>query len=142
MPTPAERKALAFLALVALLGAAVRVAMDDRSPPRPANSVALDSQLAAVEAARGARGRGRKKSAPPKPAVAFPIDVDRASASEIDALPGVGPVIAKRVLAERDSNGPFGCLQALTSVKGIGPATVRRLDTLLAFSGPRREICR
>jgi competence ComEA-like helix-hairpin-helix protein len=64
------------------------------------------------------------------------IDIDRATADEIDDLPGIGRVIAKRIIADRDSSGPFGCLKALETVKGIGPALARKLDSLVTFSGP------
>jgi competence protein ComEA len=63
------------------------------------------------------------------------VDVDRATARELQALPGIGPALAARIVAYRDSNGPFGSLARLQQVKGIGPAKARKLDSLVTFSG-------
>jgi len=63
------------------------------------------------------------------------IDLDRASEREIDALPRVGPALARRLVANRDSFGAFGSLEALGRVRGFGPATRKRLSPLVTFSG-------
>ncbi len=63
------------------------------------------------------------------------VDVDRATTAELQRLPGIGPALAARIVAFRDSNGPFGSLARLQRVKGIGPAIARRLDSLVTFSG-------
>lgn len=63
------------------------------------------------------------------------IDLDQATEQQIDALPYVGPALARRIVASRDSLGPFGSLEALRRVKGIGPATLERLVPLVTFSG-------
>jgi len=55
------------------------------------------------------------------------IDLNRADAEALQRLPGIGPVMAARIVAHRDSAGPFGSLDDLTAVSGIGPATVARL---------------
>ncbi len=65
------------------------------------------------------------KEVPPKAERA--IDINRASAQELERLPGVGPAIAKRMVAWRAQFGPFRSLQDLTRVKGIGPKTVERI---------------
>jgi competence protein ComEA len=41
------------------------------------------------------------------------VDLDRATALEIDVLPWVGPALAGRIVANRDSFGPFGSLEGL-----------------------------
>ncbi len=51
-----------------------------------------------------------------------PININRASASELDSLDGIGPVIAKRIIAYRTANGPFIALEDLLKVSGIGDA--------------------
>ena len=63
------------------------------------------------------------------------VDLDRASEQEIDVLPRVGPALARRLVANRDSFGAFGGLEALGRVKGFGPATRKRLSPLVTFSG-------
>ena len=64
------------------------------------------------------------------------IDVDRAGAGELARLPGVGPSLARRIVAEREAHGPFGgapCLDA--RVAGVGEGFLRRAGPHLAFSG-------
>jgi competence ComEA-like helix-hairpin-helix protein len=63
------------------------------------------------------------------------VDLDRAPAGELVRLPGVGPALAKRIVAERAKNGPFGGPDCLDSrVAGIGEGFLRRTGTHLAFS--------
>src|SRR5436190_15067947 len=167
MPTPAEKKALLFFASVALLGASVRAlrAVGTIETLPQANGRALENQLAAVDSARrvkpakgrGAKPRGRhrlpsdslsgrdtviERRAPNGKSVGAlrkrRIDVDIATAGELDELPGVGPVLARRIAADREKRGPFGSLANLRRVKGIGPALAARLDSLVTFSGTPR----
>jgi len=64
-----------------------------------------------------------------------PVDVDHASARELEALPRVGAALAARIVAEREAKGPFGSLDRLRArVKGIGPAMVKTLEPLVVFS--------
>ena len=55
------------------------------------------------------------------------IDINYASLAELMALRGVGPVIAERIVEERDSNGAFRSVDDLERVAGVGPRTVDRL---------------
>jgi competence protein ComEA len=59
-----------------------------------------------------------------------------ASSGQIEALPGIGPALAKRIIAHRDSTGPFADLRALCEVRGVGPALAARLRPLVTFGGP------
>jgi len=69
-----------------------------------------------------------------------PVDLDRASADEIERLPYVGPVLARRIVADRDSAGPFGSLEGLQRVRGVGPALARKLAPNVTFSlSPRQS---
>jgi hypothetical protein len=199
MPTPAEQKALTFLAIVILLGGAVRVVrggVPGGPVASPAEQQALARQAFAAGsvATAGTRQRGSKvrKSEPktlkrryagakfdstgvlvegtgvssaslspagfppPGPRIdigtprarptpggsAAPkvlVDLDQADTTQIGRLPGVGPALARRIVASRDSVGPFGTLGALRRVKGVGPATLERLAGLVTFSGQARR---
>ena len=137
MPTPSERKALLFLAAVVSLGAGVRIVRSaDASPDDPAAANALRDQLRRVDSARvaGKPGRGRASSRR-KPAVQRAlVDMDTASAELIETLNGIGPSLASRIVAHRDSFGPFGSLDGLGRVRGIGPALSARLAPQVTFS--------
>jgi comEA protein len=50
-----------------------------------------------------------------------PIDINTASASELERLDGIGPVLAQRIVEYRRANGPFRALEELMDVPGIGP---------------------
>lgn len=175
MPTPSEKKALGFLAAVALLGAGVRMsgAVSDASAADASSREALRRQIVAAESA-GATTASRRRSpghpvasrpgtdsarnadprdlfnppavTPPtraaKPkAPAVPVDVDRATASELEALPRIGPALAKRIVDDRESRGPFGSLEGFQRVRGVGPAMAAALSGSVTFSGtPRPSI--
>jgi competence protein ComEA len=72
---------------------------------------------------KGSRSAGGKKEALPANVV---IDVNHASAAELQRLPGVGPVLAQRIITEREKK-PFRSLEDLRRVSGIGPKTLEKL---------------
>jgi competence ComEA-like helix-hairpin-helix protein len=59
------------------------------------------------------------------------LNVNRATAVELEALPGVGPALARRIVADREARGPFAAVAALDRVPGIGPALLARLGRLV-----------
>ena len=67
------------------------------------------------------------------------LDVDVASATEIERLPRVGPVLAARIVSDRDAHGPFGSLAALGRVSGVGPAMLSVLEARVTFSLTPRQ---
>ena len=137
MGTPAERKALLFFSAVLVLGTATRAyrALQDRTPVGVSARAALETQIKAADSARraGRAGkRSKKAKAPAKPLGA--VDLDVATAEEIEALRHIGPALAKRIVADRDSFGPFGSREGFLRVKGVGPSMVEKLDTSVTFS--------
>lgn len=60
-----------------------------------------------------------------------PIDLNIASASDLDALPGVGPSRAAAIVHYRERHGPFLSVESLVRVPGIGPAALARLRPLV-----------
>lgn len=58
------------------------------------------------------------------------LNVNRASAVELERLPGIGPSLARRIVADREVSGPFATLDALDRIPGIGPGLVARLGRL------------
>ena len=78
-------------------------------------------QIYVYAASRGSTSsRSTARTAPPRSS--GPITINRASAKELEALDGIGPVLASRIIAYRNANGPFVTLESLLEVSGIGPA--------------------
>lgn len=148
MPTANERRALWLLAFVALSGSVVRVARSRSDvTPEGAPDAQLERQLIRVDSARARRSATRRPASTRKANQGDslhperrtlgpePVDLDRATAQEIEALPGLGPALAARIVAYRDSAGGLGSLAALCRVRGVGPTMVARLRSLVVFSG-------
>jgi hypothetical protein len=76
--------------------------------------------------------REKKQKPPPRPV--GPLDLDVATEKEIEGLRHIGPTLAKRIVADRDSFGPFGSMDGLKRVKGVGPSMVGKLDSAVTFS--------
>ncbi len=55
------------------------------------------------------------------------VDLNHATLSDLEALPGIGPKLAQRVIEHRDENGPFRSVDDLRHVKGIGRKKFDRL---------------
>jgi competence protein ComEA len=64
------------------------------------------------------------------------VNLNQAGERELDLLPGVGPAKARRIVAWRESHGPFRRLRDLRRVKGFGRKTVLKLTPYLTLDGP------
>jgi len=127
---PSERRALLLLLGLAVTGQGVRYLVT-RPGAAPGDVHILDdgpdrSPRAQAHAAIAALE-------PLKPGER--IDADRATAQALTRLPRVGMGLAKRIVADRDSNGAFGSLQGLDRVPGIGSGLLKVLEPHLSFSG-------
>jgi competence protein ComEA len=81
-----------------------------------------------VVPARGAAG-----ASPPAAGASpsAPLDLNSASADQLDGLPGIGPATAAKILAYRQAHGPFHSVAELDAVPGIGPARIAQLKGLV-----------
>lgn len=127
---PAERRALVLLLTLAVLGHAARLVL---SHPGSA-----PGEIELVQALPGRSPLAHKDSTI---ALARPlepgerIDLDRAGAQEVGRLPRVGPGLAKRIVADREARGPFGSLNGLDRVPGVGAAVLEAVRDHVRFSG-------
>jgi competence protein ComEA len=60
-----------------------------------------------------------------------PVDLNSATAEQLDALPGIGPVTAAKIVAYRQAHGPFRSVDDLDAIPGIGPSRIENLRGLV-----------
>ncbi|WP_257570838.1 helix-hairpin-helix domain-containing protein [Streptomyces sp. NP160] len=97
----------------------------------PAPGEQLPSAPPAPPAARSTSTAGGAAAGGGAAAATGPVDLNSATLAELDALPGVGPVLAQRILDWRDEHGRFTSVEELGEVPGFGPAALGRLTPLL-----------
>ena len=139
--TPAERRGALVVVLLLALGAG-HDAWRALQPPAsdPGGPVPLGASGAAGPVDGGASGAVGSEAPPPGDAPR--VDVNRASARELEALPGIGPVLAQRIVTHRGRQGPFRRVEELLAVRGIGARLLERLRPYLAVdtrSAPPRR---
>src|SRR5689334_11771299 len=115
MPLQSDQKVLVFLGAIAVLGAGVRMARAAR--PAPEAQPALEHQVQVADSARRAQTGRRivKKKSAAKPSGTLEssagprgrLDLDIATATQIDSLPGMSPTLSKRIVLDRGAHGPF-----------------------------------
>lgn len=100
------------------------------SAPPSADAIPADSTLADSTAADIAEAEVAAASAPRRRAGKAPparTNINTASAAELQRLPRIGPALAERIVAYRQTNGPFRHRDQITEVKGIGEKTLEKL---------------
>ena len=84
-----------------------------------------------ADAAASGSGPGASDGADGSPSSGGKVNLNRATASELDALPGVGPSTAEKIVADREANGPFRTVEDLKRVSGIGDKKLADLADLV-----------
>ena len=91
-----------------------------------------------------AQGTARAASAPAAapPPVEGVVNVNVATAQQLELLPGVGPARAKAIVEYRKAEGPFERLEGLLKVSGIGPRALERLRPFVVLEGKTTAVPR
>ena len=63
------------------------------------------------------------------------ININNASAEDLMLLPGIGEVLAQRILDYRDENGSFGSISELINIRGIGEKTLNKISDYITVGG-------
>jgi competence ComEA-like helix-hairpin-helix protein len=129
---PPERRALLLLLTLALAGQGVRILAT--RPDEPPGQVQILPSLS--DGSPTAHRESTMHQARPLAAGEL-VNADLASPAELARLPRIGLALAKVLVADRQAKGPFGSLEGLDRVPGIGPGLLRTLAPHLTFSGVR-----
>lgn len=125
-----ERRAVLLLLGLAVLGQGVRTWL--AAPGAPPGEVRL---LGAGPAGVPTAHRDSSKAHSRPLGAGETIDLDRAGAAEIARLPRVGAGLARKIVADRETRGPFGGLGGLDRVPGVGPGLLAAIGPHARFSG-------
>ena len=105
------------------VGSAATAAVSTGPAEPPAEAIGATTAPTAVAAASAtATTVGRAETL---------IDINTAGISELDGLPGIGPVLAQRIIQFRETNGPYRSVNDLEAVDGISATTVEELRPLI-----------
>lgn len=126
--TTDEHRALTFIAALLCLSAAVRFVGLPEPVAVPEGGVELAGQIEAVEAAVAEREAMTRPLADGER-----VDPNTAPVAELARLPRVGPALAARIVADRESNGSFRTLGDLGRVPGVGDRTLELLAPHVAL---------
>ncbi len=123
-----ERIVILLLTGTLLVGAGVRLLnhyMDDGLPDFEVRKGAVQVPTDPAKSGSGPREETSQR-----------IDLNKATAEELERLPRIGPRTAARIVDYRNSHGPFQRVEDLEGVKGIGKKTVAKLRHLVLVSAP------
>ena len=103
-------RAISFRALETLLAASIFVGGLSLVNPERLNAAPKSEVLVESQAVR-------------------PVNVNKANAEELQAIRGIGPALAERVIQYREEHGPFKRVEELTEIRGIGEAKLEKIKS-------------
>ena len=97
--------------------------------------------LAAVMAGAPVTSAAQEKTAKskPAPAVTTPVNLNTATAADLQGLPGVGVATARLIIEHRDKNGGFKKIEELMTIKGIGEKSFLKLKPMVTVAPQKAE---
>jgi competence ComEA-like helix-hairpin-helix protein len=108
------------------------VERETAQPSEPMKPAAAARRRVAERPARTAVSpRPAKRSGTPDDEHHVPLDLNRATLVDLTQLPGVGPVLARRIIDARDAVGGFAAVEDLATVRGLGRSKLERLRPLV-----------
>lgn len=127
--TRQEGLAILTLAVLFLLGLAVRHLQQQQIPPVAADSLVAPSPTDSIPPSLASSG-------PRSPSAEQPLNVNTALPKALDALPGIGPALSERIVTYRSTQRPFQRVDELERVSGIGPKTLSTLRPMVRVTAP------
>ena len=104
-------------------------------------AVVMFAMLAMADVAASATSPEQAKSSKPKAAAtsSSPLNLNTATAADLQALPGVGAATAKLIIEHRQKNGGFKKVEELMNIKGIGEKSFLKLKPMVTVSADKAE---
>jgi competence ComEA-like helix-hairpin-helix protein len=132
--TRQERLALGVVALLLAAGVGARAVRGSPSPAAWEGAGATVSAEALTAEVADSLARVRHRRTPLAPGEV--LDLNTATVDDLVRLPRVGPALAGRIVARRETHGPYRTLADLDSVAGVGPALLAQVAPLVGLPEP------
>jgi comEA protein len=138
---PAKWAAVAVLGAASVAGITYSAVRQHPGVPSPPIVLPAPSPTPALTTPAPERSSPTPAAAPasaPAPSAHAVLDLNTASAAELELLPGIGPALASRIVEHRATVGLFARVDDLDKVRGIGPKLLERLRPYVRVApGPR-----
>jgi comEA protein len=132
--TRQERLALGVVALLLAAGVGARAVRGNPAPAAWEGAGASVSAAALTAEVADSLARVRHRRTPLAPGEV--LDLNTATVDDLVRLPRVGPALAVRIVARRETHGPYRTLADLDSVPGVGPALLSQVAPLVGLPEP------
>jgi competence protein ComEA len=125
--TPTERNVILFLTLTLVIGAAIRYYQDSVPSNRQFDYSAIDSTFAVFQ-----KRLASDSIRPAESASNRVVNINSATKTELTSLPGIGDVLADRIIRQREEQGEFETIADLQKIKGISKKKFDKLKPFIA----------
>ena len=125
--TGTERKVAIFLVGAFIVGSGIRLFLEAFPRERSFDYRSSDSTFAVLSAAPENEDHGDGATEKPN----GPVNINTATKEQLVSLPGIGEVMAERIILRREDVGPFSTVDELRSIKGISKLKLEKLKPLI-----------
>jgi competence protein ComEA len=134
---PAKYAAAIVMGIAAIVGMTISYFGNSRTVPRFAETPAVVTLNEAADSeAAPASASAESPAETPAGEPSLAVNLNTATAQQLELLPGIGPALAQRIIEERGRRGQFKSVDDLDKVKGIGPRTLAKLRPLVRVDEP------